>query len=122
MKGVFMRGITTSILAVGLLAIAGNAGAIDLGMISRDGGYEYRHPSAWEKEQQRVKDELAAAQKLLADREREIATLRSSSGDAPRSAQAEIDRSKTRTGELERQLGDRDKEVASLRAGASDAS
>ena len=117
-----MRGIKTSILAVSLLAFAGNAGAIDLGVISRDGGYEYRHPSAWEKEQQRVKDELAAAQRQLADRERDIATLRSNSSDALRSAQAEIDRSKTRTGELERQLGDRDKEVASLRAGASDAS
>jgi len=117
-----MRGLKTSILAVGLLAFAGNAGAIDLGVISRDGGYEYRHPSAWEKEQQRVKDELAAAQKQLADREREIATLRSNSGDALRSAQADIDRSKTRIGELERQLGDRDREIASLRSGAVDSS
>ena len=41
-----MRGIKTSMLAVGLLVFAGNAGAIDLGVISRDGGYEYRHPSA----------------------------------------------------------------------------
>jgi chemotaxis protein MotB len=123
MKGVvIMRGLKTSILAVGLLAFAGNAGAIDLGVISRDGGYEYRHPSAWEKEQQRVKDELAAAQKQLADREREIATLRSNSGDALRSAQADIDRSKTRIGELERQLGDRDREIASLRSGAVDSS
>ena len=117
-----MRGIKTSMLAVGLLVFAGNAGAIDLGGISRDGGYEYRHPSAWEKEQQRVKDELAVAQRQLVDREREIATLRSNSGDALRSAQAEIDRSKTRIGELERQLGDRDREIASLRSGAVDSS
>jgi chemotaxis protein MotB len=107
-----MRGIKTSILAASLLAFAGNAGAIDLGVISRDGGYEYRHPSAWEKEQQRVKDELAAAQRQLADRERDIATLRSNSSDALRSAQAEIDRSKTRIGEL-------DKELASLRGSSA---
>ncbi|MDE3051040.1 MAG: OmpA family protein, partial [Nitrospirota bacterium] len=77
-------------------------------------GYEYRHPSAWEKEQQRVKDELAAAQKQLADRERELASLRSSSGDALRSAQADLDRSKMRIAELEREL-------ASLRSGSGDA-
>ncbi len=96
-----MRGIKTSILAVSMLAFAGNAGAIDLGVISRDGGYEYRHPSAWEKEQQRVKDELAAAQKQLADRDREIASLRSGSSDALRSAQADLERSKSRSAELE---------------------
>jgi hypothetical protein len=37
-----------------------------------DGGFEYRHPSAWEKEQQRLRDELAAARMQLADRDREI--------------------------------------------------
>jgi chemotaxis protein MotB len=107
-----MRGIKTSILAVSLLAFAGNAGAIDLGVISHDGGYEYRHPSAWEKEQQRVKDELAAAQKQLADRERELASLRSSSGASLQSAGADLDRSKTRVGELER-------ENASLRSSSA---
>jgi chemotaxis protein MotB len=93
---------------------------LDLGVISRDGGYEYRHPSAWEKEQQRLRDDLAAAQKQLVDRDREIASLRSGSGDALRSAQADLDRSKTRVAELERQLADRDRELTSLRASAGD--
>jgi chemotaxis protein MotB len=59
-----------------MLAIAGNAGTIDLTGICCNGGYEYRHRTIWEKEQQRLKDELAAAQKLLADRDRELAGLR----------------------------------------------
>ena len=109
-----MRGMKTSILALSLLAFAGTAGAIDINGICCDGGFEYRHPSAWEKEQQRVKDELAAALKQLADRDREIAALRSGSSDALRSAQADLDRSKTRTAELERQLADRDREMACL--------
>jgi chemotaxis protein MotB len=117
-----MRLFKTAVLAASLLAFAGNAGAIDLGVISRDGGYEYRHPSAWEKEQQRIKDELAAAQKQLADRDREIASLRSGSSDALRSAQADLDRSKSRSAELEKQLADRDRELASLRASAGDSS
>jgi chemotaxis protein MotB len=117
-----MRGIKTWILAVSLLAFAGNAGAVELGAICCDGGYEYRHPSAWEKEQQRIKDELAAAQKQLADRDREIASLRSGSSDALRSAQADLERSKSRSAELEKQLADRDRELASLRASAGDSS
>jgi chemotaxis protein MotB len=117
-----MRLFKTAVLAACLLAFAGNAGAIDLGVISRDGGYEYRHPSAWEKEQQRVKDELAAAQKQLADRDREIASLRSGSSDALRSAQADLERSKSRSAELEKQLADRDRELTSLRASAGDSS
>ena len=76
-----MRGIKTSILTVSLLAFAGTAGAVDWSVIARDGGYEYRHPSAWEKEQQRLKDELAEAQKQLADRDRELASLRSEYSD-----------------------------------------
>jgi chemotaxis protein MotB len=121
MKGdSIMRGMKTSILALSLLAFAGTAGAIDINGICCDGGFEYRHPSAWEKEQQRVKDELAAAQKQLADRDREIAAMRSGSSDAIRSAQADLDRSKTRTAELERQMADRDREIASLRSGAGD--
>ncbi|MFI5247495.1 MAG: OmpA family protein, partial [Nitrospirales bacterium] len=108
--------------AVSMLAIAGSAGAFDIGAICCDGGYEYRHPSAWEKEQQRLRDGLAAAQMQLADRDREIASLRSGSSDALRSAQADLDRSKSRTAELERQLADRDREMASLRSGAGDSS
>lgn len=119
-----MKGIKASILTVSLLAFAGTAGAVDVDLkaICCDGGYEYRHPSNWEKEQQRIKDELAAARKQLADREREMASLRSSSSDSLRSAQAELDRSKARTAELEGQLADRDREMASLRSSAGDAS
>jgi hypothetical protein len=56
-----MNAVQTSVLALSLLAFAGTAGAVDINGICCDGGFEYRHPSAWEKEQQRVKDELAAS-------------------------------------------------------------
>jgi len=117
-----MRLLKTAVLATGLLAGASYASALDLGAICCDGGFEYRHPSAWEKEQQRWRDDLAAAQKQLADRDREIASLRSGSSDALRSAQADLERSKTRVADLERQLADRDREMASLRASAGDSS
>jgi chemotaxis protein MotB len=117
-----MRWFKTAVLATGLLASASYASAFELGEICCDGGYEYRHPSAWEKEQQRLRDELAAARMQLADRDREIASLRSGSSDSLRSAQAELDRSKSRSAELERQLADRDREIASLRSGAGDSS
>jgi chemotaxis protein MotB len=117
-----MRLFKTAVLTIGLLASASYASAIDFGAICCDGGYEYRHPSAWEKEQQRLRDELAAAKRELAERDREIASLRSGSGDVLRSSQADLDRSKTRIAELERQLSDRDREMASLRSGAGDSS
>src|SRR5512135_2552831 len=110
MKGVIMRGIKTSILAVTVLAFTGTAGAVYLNAICCDGGYEYRHPSNWEKEQQRIKDELAAAQKQLADRERELASLRAGSGDSSRlasqlsSTQGELAQAKARISDLERSL------------------
>jgi chemotaxis protein MotB len=75
-----------------------------------------------ERERQRLMDQLATAQKQLADRDREIASVRSSANDSLRSAQADLDQSKTRIGELERQLADRDQEVAALRTRAGDAS
>ncbi len=115
-----MRLFTTAVLATGLLAGANSALALDLGPICCDGGYEYRHPSAWEKEQQRVKDDLASTQKQLADRDREVAALRSGSNEGVRSTQAELDRSKARTAELEQQMGNRDRELTSLRSGAGD--
>jgi chemotaxis protein MotB len=121
-KESIMKGMKTAILTLSMLALAGNAAAIDWNAICCDGGYEYRHPNAWEKEQQRLKDELAAAQKQLADRDREIASLRSGASDSLRSAQAELERSKTRIADLERQLADRDREMASLRSGAGDSS
>jgi chemotaxis protein MotB len=104
-----------AVIAIGLLGSASYASAVDLQGICCDGGYEYRHPSAWEKEQQRLRDELAATQKQLADRDREIASLRSGSSDSLRSAQAELEQSKS-------QLADRDQEIASLRSGEGDSS
>lgn len=117
-----MKAMKIFVLAVGMLTLAGNAGAVDWAAICCDGGYEYRHPSAWEKEQQRLKDELAAAQKQLAERDREIASLRSGSSESLRSAQAELDRSKSRITELERQQAEHDRELASLRSGAGESS
>jgi chemotaxis protein MotB len=106
-----MRGIKTSILAVSVLAFAGTAGAVDWWSPNTgDGAYEYRHPSAWEKEQQRIKDELALAQKQLADRDREIASLRSGAGDSSKlasqlsSTQGDLAQSQARTADLERQI------------------
>jgi chemotaxis protein MotB len=105
-----MRGLKISILAVGLLAVAGAAGADEWSAICCDGGYEYRHPSAWEKEQQRLKDELAAAQRQLADRERELAVLRTSGGDSAKlasqlsSTQGELAQAKGRVSDLEKSL------------------
>jgi chemotaxis protein MotB len=105
-----MRGIKTSILAVSVLAFAGTAGAVDWAAICCDGGYEYRHPSNWEKEQQRMRDELAAAQKQLADRERELAALRAGAGDSSRltsqlsSTQAELAQAKANISDLEKSL------------------
>jgi chemotaxis protein MotB len=105
-----MRGITTSILAVSVLAFVGTAGAVDWNAICCDGGFEYRHPSAWEKEQQRIKDELAAAQKQLADRDRELASLRSSASDSAKltsqlsSTQGELAQANGRISDLEKSL------------------
>jgi chemotaxis protein MotB len=96
-----MRKINTSILAVSLLALAGTAGAVDWSAICCDGGYEYRHPSAWEKEQQRLRDELAAS--------------RLASGDTGKAAD-ELAAADRRIADLEKQLADREREMASLRA------
>jgi chemotaxis protein MotB len=136
-----------------------------------DGGYEYRHRdrftaeketdarlAALEKDRQRLTDELAAARKdnealsarsrsledQLAERDRELASLRSKGGeDSARlssqlsSAKGELDRANARVGDLERQVtdlqggvADRDKlaaelaaaqaSAAALRAGAGD--
>ena len=131
-----MQSAKVAVLAASMLALAGNAGAIDLGSICCDGGYEYRHPSSWEAEQQRLRNALAAAQKengvlttragdlerQLADRNRELASAQSSANDSLRSAQAELDASKSRATDLERQLAARDQELAALRTGGSDAS
>jgi chemotaxis protein MotB len=91
-----MRGIKTSILAVSVLAFAGTAGAVDWSAICCDGGYEYRHPSAWEKEQQRLREAMAA-------------------GDTGKAA-AELAAANRRIADLERQVADREREMAALRA------
>ena len=90
-----MRGITASILAASLLAFAGMAGAVDWTGICCDGGYEYRHPSAWEKEQQRLREAMA--------------------GDTGKAA-AELTAANRRIADLERQVADREREMAALRA------
>ena len=131
-----MQSAKVAVLAASMLALAGNAWALDLGSICCDGGYEYRHPSSWEAEQQRLRNALAAAQqengvlttragdleRQLADRNRELASAQSSANDSLRSAQAELDASKSRATDLERQLAARDQELAALRTGGSDAS
>jgi len=105
-----MRLFKTAVLATGLLAGASYASALDLGAICCDGGYEYRHPSAWEKEQQRLRNDLAAAQKQLADRDRELAALRAGAGDSSKLAsqlsttQGELELAKQRNSDLEKSL------------------
>ena len=74
------------------------------------------------RERQRLVDQLAAAQRQLADRDREMASVQSGAKESLRSAQADIDQSKMRIGELERQLANRDQEMAALRTSAGDAS
>lgn len=171
---------TSVILALSLLASAGTAVAVDWSAICCDGGYEYRNRNrfdaekasaemharlaALEKERQRLADELAAARKengalsdrvkslegQLADRDRELASLRSGAGDSSRLAsqlsaaqsqlsnmQGDLDQSKARAADLERQLaaaqsssGDKDRlasdlastqaQLAALQAGAGD--
>ncbi len=124
-----MRDKKASILALSLLALTACSYAQPM---CPDGG-QYRicpqgktiaqlREEELARERQRLVDQLAAAQKQLADREREIASVRSSASDSLRSAQADLDQSKTRIGELERQLANRDQEVAALRTSAGDAS
>jgi chemotaxis protein MotB len=129
-----MKLFKVAVIATGLLGSASYASAVDLSAVDLqgiccDGGYEYRHPSAWEKEQQRLRDELAAARKQLADRDREIAALRSGSNDSANlasqlsSTQAEKDRlaaalaaSTASLAALQTGAGDKDRLAAELAA------
>ena len=123
-------------IALALIAVSAVAGCSGQKIetlkdaICCDGGYEYRHRDrfAAEKDRQRLIDELAAARKenealsararsvedQLADRERELASLRAKGEDSGRvssqfsSMQGDLDRS------LERQLADKDKLAAEL--------
>ena len=175
-----MGALKTGIFTVGLLALAGNAVALDWNAICCDGGYEYRNRNrleagkasddmasrlaALEKERQRLADELAAAQKQngtlssrvsdlerqLADRDRELAALRSGAGDSAKLASqlsaanserdrlaaqlaaaqsgagdagklaAELAAAKQRIAELERQLADCEARVAALQSQLSE--
>jgi len=111
-----MKTAKIALIAMSLLTVAGNASALDWNAICCDGGYEYRHRNQWdadnaskdmasrlaalEKERQRLANELAAAQKQngmlssrvsdlerqLADRDRELASLRSGAGDSAKLA------------------------------------
>ncbi|MBU6482458.1 MAG: OmpA family protein [Nitrospirae bacterium] len=98
-----MRGIKTAVLTLSLLAFTGTAGAVEWTAICCDGGYEYRHPSAYEKEQQRLKDAMAAG----------------GSSDTGK-AGAELAAANRRIADLEKQLADRDRELAGLRSEYSD--
>jgi chemotaxis protein MotB len=96
--------------------------------------------AALEKDRQRLADELAAARKQnsalssrvsdlerrLADRDREIASLRSGAGDSAKlasqlsSTQGDLNQSQQRASDLERQLAASQALAASLQAGAGD--
>lgn len=147
-----MKTTRMALIAFSLFTMAGNASAIDWTGICCDGGYEYRHRNQWdaanaskdmaarlavlEKERQRLVDELAAAQKQnatlssrvsdlerqLADRDRELASLRSGAGDSAKLA-ADLAAARQRIADLESQLasmggaaGDKDKLAADLAA------
>ena len=165
-----MKATKIAIVAISLLTMAGNASAIDWAAICCDGGYEYRNKNrfeaekasgdmasrlaALEKERQRLADELASAQKQngtlsnrvsdlerqLADRDRELASLRASAGDSAKlasqlsSTQGELGLAKGRISDLEKSLAaagagaaasqlassDKDKLAAELAAANSD--
>lgn len=142
-----MKSNRISILALGLLSIAGNAAAIDLNAICCDGGYEYRHRNQWdadnaskdmaarlaalEKERQRLADELAAAKKengalsdrvkalesQLADRDRELAALRSSAGDASKLA-SQLSSTQSDLNQSKARTAELERQLASAQASA----
>jgi chemotaxis protein MotB len=95
------KDIKASMLALSVLTFAGPAGAVDWSAICCDGGYEYRHPSAWEKEQQRLKEAMTTAQPASVD---------------TGLAAAELAAANQRIADLEQQLADRDRELAGLRS------
>jgi chemotaxis protein MotB len=155
-----MRTYKTSILAIGLLALAGCSSWQPM---CPDNGFQYRicpqgtvkstgtdlanRLAALEKERQTIAAELASAkgevgslndrvkslESQLAERERELAALRSGAGDSSRLAsqlsntQGDLDQAKTRIADLERQLAaaqaiaSTNKErLAALQAGAGE--
>lgn len=134
-----MHTMKTAALATSLMALAA-CSAWDKTAICCDGGYEYRHRNQWEAEKeaadkaarlaalerdrQRLADELALSQKQggsltgrvteleqqLADRDRELASLRSRAGETAAlssqlsAAQSDLTRSQDQSADLARQL------------------
>jgi chemotaxis protein MotB len=76
--------------------------------------------TALEKDRQRLADDLAASQRQLADRDRELASLRSENGDSARlasqlsAANSERDRLASRLAAMESGTGDKEKLAAEL--------
>jgi chemotaxis protein MotB len=145
-----MHAFKTAVLATTLVALAGCSTWDNCAIFSGGPGVKFwpcgdgvpdKASSAMparedpeEKERQRLADELAAAQKQnstlssrvsvlerqLADRDREIASLRSGAGNSAKlasqlsSAQGDLNQSQQRAGDLERQLAASQVMVASL--------
>jgi chemotaxis protein MotB len=145
-----MHAFKTAVLATTLVALVGCSTSVNRAMFCGGPGVKFwpcdEDPE--EKGRQRLADELAAAQKQngtlssrvsdlerqLADRDREIASLRSGAGNSAKlasqlsSAQGDLNQSQQRAGDLQRQLaasqalaaglqaraGDKDKRVADL--------
>lgn len=137
-----MQAFKTTILVASLVALAGCASWDKSPVCPKTHGWQ-----AWSdircNPPEAPKDmtaDMAAAQKTngtlsrrvsdlerqLADRDREIATLRSSSGDSAKlanqlsSAQGDLNQSQQRAGNLERELAESQALAASLQAGAGD--
>ncbi len=134
-----MHTVKTAALAASLMAVAA-CSALETTAICCDGGYEYRHRNQWdaekaaadkearlaalERDRQRLADEVALAQKQsgqltgrltnleqqLADRDRELASLRAHAGEAAAlasqlsAAQSDLSQSKDQSGNLTGQL------------------
>ena len=138
-----MQTFKTTILVASLAALAGCSSYVKQSDVCIDRWYGYvpkgQCPKAMALKAPRdFAAELAAAQNeiqstnlrlstvkgLLADREREVAALRSSAGDSAQlaamgNATSDQDKLAQRVAELEGQLADRDKELAALRGDLS---
>lgn len=150
-----MHAFKTAVLAVSLFASAG-CSTFDKTAICCDGGYEYRHRNQWEAEKassamaarvtalendrQRLANDLASAQKentslngrvgdlqrQLADRDQEVAALRSGAGVSAAlagqlsSTQGDLSQAQLRSADLESQLAAARAEASGLHAVSGD--